>query len=273
MSNGSINSQIARSRDELDQPSISAKAFEPLTGMLFLEAGLEPGMKVLDAFSGAGDVAFLAREIVGPDGHVTGFDQSGAAVAYANERAAFRGLANVEFVEADTQNLPFGREFDAVIGRVVLMYRPDPAADLRALARHLRPGGLAIFQEVDQLTGKTVPPAPLVDQVRTWLLEAFRRAGIKLLMGPDLYTAFRAAGLEPPRMRVDGFIGGAESLPPLIIANVVRTLLPQIEALGIARAGEVEIDTLEERLRADLDATGGIMMAPLLIGAWARLSA
>lgn len=271
MANGSINSQIARSRDELDQPSISARAFEPLTGMLFLEAGLEPGMRVLDTFSGAGDVAFLAREIVGPDGHVTGFDQSSATVAYANERAAFRGFGNVKFVEAKVDNLPFGREFDAVIGRVVLMYRSDPVADLRALVRHLRPGGLAIFQEIDQLTGKTVPPAPLVDLVRTWLFEAFKKAGIGLLMGPQLYTAFRTAGLEPPLMRVDGFIGGAESLPPTIIANVVRTLLPQLEALGIASASEVEIETLEDRMRADLEESGGILMTPLLIGAWARL--
>ncbi|HVI06234.1 MAG TPA: class I SAM-dependent methyltransferase [Sphingomicrobium sp.] len=271
MTIGSINSQIARSRDEADQPSFSARAFEPLTGMLFLEAGLEPGMNVLDAFSGAGDVAFLAREIVGPDGHVTGFDQSSATVAYANERAAFRGIGNIKFLEADIENLPFGREFDAVIGRAVLMYRHDPVADLRSLVGCLRPEGLAVFQEFDQLSGKTIPPARVVDEVREWLLSVFEKAGIELEMGPRLYSAFKAAGLNPPQMRVDGFIGGAESLSPALIANVVRTLLPQLEALGIARAEDVDIDTLENRMRADLERTGGVMRTPLLIGAWSSL--
>ena len=48
-------------------------------------------------------------------------------------------------------------------------------------------------------------------------------------------------------------------------------LLPQAEALGAVSAEEVQIDTLEERMRADLARTGGVMSAPLVIGAWARL--
>ena len=50
-------------------------------------------MNVLDVWSGTGDVAFLAREIVGPYGKVTGFDQSPGTVAFANERAASRGVS------------------------------------------------------------------------------------------------------------------------------------------------------------------------------------
>ncbi len=203
---------------------------------------------------------------------MTGFDQSSATIAYANERAAFRGFNNVRFWEADVENLPFGREFDAVIGRVVLMYRPDPVADLRALVRHLKPAGLAVFQEIDQFGGKTIPPAPIVDEIRRWLLAAFERVGIELEMGPKLYAAFKAAGLDPPRMRVDGFIGGAESPSPMLIANVARTLLPQLDTLGIASVEDVQIDTLEGRMRADLERRGGVMMTPLLIGAWARLA-
>ena len=271
MANGYVEEIIARSREEVDQPGLSARAFEPLTRALFAQAGLQPGMRVLDVNSSAGDVALLAREMVGPDGHVTGFDSSAATIAYANDRAAFRGLANVNFVEAGFDALPFGQEFDAIVGRLVLMYRRDPVADLRALVRCLRPGGLVVFQELDMLPGRTVPPAPVVDDVRAWLLETFVRAGIELDMGSKLYPTFEAAGLNPPEMRVDGFIGGAESVAPALIANVAHMLLPQAEALGAVRAGQVEIDTLEDRMRADLASTGGVMSTPLVIGAWARL--
>ena len=269
MTNDSTESVAARSPVELDQPSLSACAFEPLTRSLFSEAGLEAGMRVLDVCSGVGDVAFLAREIVGSEGHVTGFDRMSAAVIYANERAAFRSLRNVKFVEAEIENLPFGQEFDAIVGRVVLMYRRDPVSDLRNLIRCLRPGGLVIFQELDMLPGKTVPPAAVVDDVRAWLLDTFARAGIELETGSKLYGMYKAAGLNPPQMRVDGFIGGADSIAPALVANVARMLLPQAEALGAVTAKDVQIETLEERIRADLVRTGGVMSTPLLIGAWA----
>jgi hypothetical protein len=171
------------------------------------------------------------------------------------------------------EGLAFGAEFDAVVGRVVLMYRKDPVADLKALLHYLKPGGLVIFQETDLLTGKTVPPSPVVEQIREWMLDAFARAGIEMEMGHKLYQTFKAAGLPPPEMEIDGFIGGVEDISPALFANVVRTLLPQLESMGVATAHEVQIDTLEERMRADLARTGGVMSTPLLIAAWARTAA
>jgi ubiquinone/menaquinone biosynthesis C-methylase UbiE len=271
MTDASLTSEIARSRDELDQPSVSARLLEPFTRQLLVEAGLGPGMRVLDVCSGAGEVALLAREIVGPGGHVTGFDPSAQAVAYASDRAVFRGFGNVEFVEAQLDDLPFGADFDAIVGRVVLAYRRDPVRDLRALGRCLRPSGLLVFQEFDHLSGRTIPPAPLVEEVRHWLIEAFERAGIELQMGPRLYAAFQSAGLPPPRMRLDGLIGGAESVAPMLMESVMRMLLPHLESLGVAMGQAVQVDTLEERIRLDLERTGGILQSSLLIGAWARM--
>ena len=273
MTNGTLTGELVRSRDELDQPSISARMLEPFTRQLFMEAGLRPGMRVLDVCSGAGDVALLVREIVGPDGHVTGFDQSSQSVAYANDRASFRGFGNVGFVEARIENLPFGPDFDAIVGRVVLAYRPNPVSDLQALARCARPGGLIAFQEFDHLSGRTIPPAPVVEQTREWFIGAFERVGIELQMGSKLHATFEAAGLQPPHMRLDGVIGGAQSIAPMLMAGVMRSLMPQLEASGVATAQEMQIETLEERMRLDLMLSGGIMQTSLLIGAWSRLPA
>jgi ubiquinone/menaquinone biosynthesis C-methylase UbiE len=273
MTDGLATGEISRSRDELDHPSLSALAFEAFTRQLLTEASLKPGMRVLDIFSGAGDVALLAGEIVGSDGRVVGFDSAPQSVAYANERAAFRKLGNVGFLEAQIEDLPFGADFDAIVGRIVLGYRRDPARDLQALAGCLRPGGLLVFQELDLLAGRTIPPAPVVEQAREWLIEVFQRIGIDVQMGPKLYSVFVEAGLEPPHMRLDGFIGGAESIAPLFLTHVVEKLLPQLKALGVATAEDMQIETLEERVRLDLMRTGGVMQSPLLIGAWTRLPA
>ena len=271
MTNETSDSAIAPSREELDQPSLSARALEPLTRSFLSQAGVSPGMRVLDVWSGMGDLAFLARKIVGAEGHVTGVDPSSQAVDYARERGAFRGMTNVEFVEAEPDSLRVDQKFDAIVGRAVLAYRSDPARDLRALVRQLRPGGIVAFQEFDLLSAKTIPPSPMIEQVREWLFDAFARTGIEVEMGPKLYATFRAAGLPPPQMRVDGFIGGAESISPALIANVARMLMPVIEGLGVASSDEVQIDTLEEHMRMDLDRSGGVILTPLLIGAWVKL--
>ena len=55
--------------------------------MIFAEAGIRPGMRVLDLGCGAGDVTFVAADLVGPDGSVVGVDRSPQALARAQLRA------------------------------------------------------------------------------------------------------------------------------------------------------------------------------------------
>ena len=50
---------------ELERLQVQARMLEPFTRQLFIEAGLEPGMRVLDVGSGVGDTAFVAAQLVG----------------------------------------------------------------------------------------------------------------------------------------------------------------------------------------------------------------
>ena len=105
------------------------RLFDPLTQRFLRQAGLAPGMRVLDLGSGAGNVARLAAELVGPDGAVVGIERDPAAVELARRRT---DAPNVEYRVGDAETLD-GVEggFDAVVGRLVLMYLKDPAAALR----------------------------------------------------------------------------------------------------------------------------------------------
>lgn len=273
MDNDAFEPVISRSREELDQPSLVARMFEPFTKSWLIEAGLAQNMHVLDVCSGAGDLAFLARDIVGPGGQVTGFDHSVQGVAFANERAEFRGYQNVHFVEADIENLPFGVDFDAIIGRWILSFRQDPVADLQMLVRYLRNGGILAFQDFDHLSARSEPQSSVFEEVHGWAVEAFRRAGVEVQMGSKLYPTFVKAGLPWPRMRVDGFIGGAESIAPMLTVNAVRMLGAQAGSPGPGELESAEIETLEERVRIDLALSDGIIQSSLLIGAWTRLPA
>lgn len=99
-------------------------------------------------------------------------------------------------------------------------------------------------------------------------LETFRRAGTEMEMGLKLYPAFAAAGLPAPSMRAQRPIGGGPDFPGYhYLAASLRSVLPMMEQLDVASAGEVGIETLRERLRDEVVGLGAVIAFP---SAWAR---
>src|SRR5437773_1146189 len=119
----------------------------PITERLFREAGISTGQRVLDIGSGVGDVAMLAARLVGPSGEVLGVERDARSIAKATARADEAGLRNVTFTQSDVSEISSDRPFDAVVGRYILMYLPDPAGVLRSLSRLVRPRGAVAFQD------------------------------------------------------------------------------------------------------------------------------
>jgi hypothetical protein len=54
------------------------------------------------------------------------------------------------------------------------------------------------------------------------------------------------------------------------VAETVRSLLPFLQRLGAVRPEDVEIDTLEARLRAEVIDQDGIRRLPAIVGAWSH---
>ena len=265
---------LGHSSHELDRLRRQAEAFGPFTRALFQQAGIVSGMRILDVGSGSGDVAFLAAEMAGPAGEVIGTDLAPAAVEHANARAQSRGAANVRFLEGNPAEMAFPQPFDAVVGRLVLMYCPDPVSMLRKLARHLRPGGLIVFQDFDLANARSLPPAPTFDRALDWIKRTLAATGARLQLGLELYPLYVAAGLPAPSMRMDAMVGGGPDFGlHEIVTDVVRSLLPAMEKLGIVTAAEADVPTLAARIRDDVVAGKGVALSPALIGAWSRVAA
>jgi len=262
---------LGHSEQELQRLSRQGQALGPFTRQLFEEAGIGRGMRVLDVGCGSGDVAFLAADLVGPSGKVVGVDRERRAVDWANARATSQGITNVNFVEGDPAEMEFDQKFDAMVGRLVLMYYRDPVSALRKLSRHVRPKGLIVFQEMDMANARSLPVAPLFERSVTWIKQTLNATGARTQSGLELYPVFVEAALPGPSMRIDAWIGGGPQCPAYeILADVVKSLLPVMEKLNIANAMEIEISSLAQRMRDEVVALKGVVVSVGFVGAWSR---
>ena len=141
--------------EDLDYPAelanVPEDAVESFAGVAnpWTMGRLEPGERVLDLGSGAGTDSLVAAQMVGEQGHVTGIDMTPQMLGKARAAAAAMGTRNVEFVEAEAEQLPFAdASFDVVVSNGVIDLIPDKDAVFAELHRVLRPGGRVQLADV-----------------------------------------------------------------------------------------------------------------------------
>jgi SAM-dependent methyltransferase len=260
---------LGSDEDELARLDLQGRALAPGTRAIFAAAGIRPGMRVLDLGCGAGDVALVAADMVGPEGYVVGVDQSAQAVARARLRAGQHGLAQVRFVEGDVHDPAPGGPFDVIVERLALMYVPDPAEVVRRQATGLRAGGLVVPIEFDFATARVLPATPLASQAVSWLIEAFPKSGIHSL-GPRLWSVLLQAGLQPlGMMGLQPHFGPGDPDGAGLLAGIIRAALPVMERTGVATAEEIGVETLAQRLADELQMNAAVFAYPILLSAWA----
>jgi ubiquinone/menaquinone biosynthesis C-methylase UbiE len=245
----------------------------PATERLFRAAGIGPGARVLDCGSGGGDVSVILAELVTPSGHVLGIDRDAAQVEAATRRVDDLGLTHVRFQTADLSSPPDG-PFDAIVGRLVLMYQPDVEAVLRTLADRLAPTGVMAFMEYDLDPPDSPimwPRSALVEQMVHWVDAAWEVLGNQTRMGTRLPSLLRSVGLEPqlPHDLVGGVLTGADA-----VVNFLSTMLagiaPVLTGHGIAPEEEVDVESFVERVRAELGPDPVLIVSGPSLAVWAR---
>ena len=264
---------LVHSDREIRRLKHQADIINPITRRILVAAGVAPGMRVLDVGCGAGDVSLLISELVGESGHVVGADRAPAALAAAEQRARAHSIRNISFREGDPATLAFEQQFDAVVGRYVLMFQADPVAMLRGVAQHARPGGIVVFHEPDWSGVRSSPTAPSYDQCCRWIVETFRRTGIETHMGDKLDAVFRAAGLSAPAMHLESVIGGANGGQDWAhqTFELLVTMCPEVTARGVASELEIKITGLEQRMQHEIEA-GSVIVGRSEVGAWSHVA-
>jgi SAM-dependent methyltransferase len=255
---------LGHSERELRRLATQAELVDPITRSFFAEAGIAPGMRVLDVGTGAGDVAFLAAELVGDEGTVVGVDRAEAALARARERAEARGAGNVSFELGDPVELSLGA-FDAVIGRYVLQFQGEPGAMLRGLAEKLRPGGVVVFHELDWTGFRSYPRVEAWDHLCERIVEAVGNQVTSTRAGVELPSLFAQAGLPPPETRLVALTGSGTTGAPLVrrIVDIALTAVPSLDEPGADALARQIVDESAER--------GSLLIGPFELAAWAYM--
>jgi hypothetical protein len=113
----------------------------------------------------------------------------------------------------NSRGIRFDEGFDAIVGRLILMYYPDPIDAMRKLLAHLRPAGIVAFQEFDASGCKSHPASPTYERCTNWIIRTLHLTGAHTHVGLKLDRICQSSGLPAPILRLDGVIGGGPSAP------------------------------------------------------------
>jgi ubiquinone/menaquinone biosynthesis C-methylase UbiE len=148
-----------------DYPTI-AEFVAPVSEHLVRACNVGPGQRVLDVASGTGSSAIPAAQT---GAQVIASDLTPELFESGRARAAELGV-ELEWVEADAENLPFGdAEFDVVMSAIGAMFAPHHEAVARELLRVTKPGGTigmanwtpeGLIGQMFKVMGPYAPPPP-----------------------------------------------------------------------------------------------------------------
>jgi demethylmenaquinone methyltransferase/2-methoxy-6-polyprenyl-1,4-benzoquinol methylase len=161
-------------------------------------SGVRRGWQVLDSAGGTGDLAAHFAKLVGSQGRVVVADINAAMLQVGQDRLANQGLVgNVEFVQADAENLPFvDDQFDLITIAFGLRNVTHKEAALASMFRVLKPSGRLLILEFSKVTPWLKPlydfysfkALPLMGRLIANDADSYRYLAESIRMHPDQET-------------------------------------------------------------------------------------
>jgi SAM-dependent methyltransferase len=201
-----------------------------LTDLLHSDTFYPEGSLVLEPGCGVGAQTVTLAER-SPGAKLFSVDISSVSVAEAEKKVREAGLNNVQFRQADINDLPFNKEyFDHIFVCFVLEHLKDPAKILGILKEYLRPGGTITVIEGDHGSAFFYPESEAAQAAINFLSMIQKNAGGNALIGRELYPLLKDAGygeicVSPRMVYADG------SRPEMVEGFTKKTFTAMIEGV------------------------------------------
>ena len=162
------------------------------------------------------------------------------------------------------------KPFDAAVGRFILMFLPDPVSVLRSVVRLVHPGGVVAFQEPSWTVMLALGARlPLWFRVRQLIHEILLRSGTNPEMGLALYPIFQEVGLPAPKMHLEMPLGNDAAFIGLT-SDLLCSLRPLADQHKVSLKELGDLDTLPDRICAEVAAANTVASLIAMVGAWSR---
>ncbi len=178
---------------------LSRQARASVSRPRLLDAGLGPGMRVIDVGCGSGAVIPELLELVGDSGQVTGVDLSDARLDEARRLVGTDPRVTLARAALPATALP-SDGWDFVWSQYVVEYFADPVPALAELVRLARPGGRVTVAEVDRAGLDFWPVPELVARGKGAFLAALAQTGFDIEAGRKVFHHFKRLGLGDVRV-------------------------------------------------------------------------
>src|SRR5262249_9535505 len=203
---------------------------------------------------------------------VIGVERDASSIARAQARVKAAGVDNVSFLESDVTDVRASGPFDAIVGRFILMYLPDPASTLRSLAKLLRPQGAIAFLEPSWAAVRGLAAhLPLYSDFTDAIIDSFKASGVDPEIGTGMLRAFVKAGLPKPAMSIETVLGSDADFTQAL-CDILQSLEPRARQNGISFERLGDLHTFGARLHAEIQSSGDpISWLGGNVAAWCRL--
>lgn len=246
---------------------ILSRVMHQSTSALLDQLGIAGELVCLDVGCGGGDVTQELARRVAPKGMAIGADIDATKIEIARREAAELGINNIEFRLLDIREQQPAPRFDLVYARFLLTHLPNPVDAVDAIYAALKPGGLAVIEDIDASGCFVFPASRAFWRFHELYCTAVRKRGGDPNIGPRLPMLLKDAGFAKVNFSVVqpmALEGEAKLLNPLTMENIADA------AVEAKLTSHTEIAALVEELYSFAADPNTLAGAPRVVQTWGR---
>ncbi|MFA7369979.1 MAG: methyltransferase domain-containing protein [Kiritimatiellales bacterium] len=185
-----------KNAEELARLKMQATVAIDIEREIWGNAGLKPGMNVLDLACGPGFIGCELARVVG-GGTVTGVDISEELIFTAHQARVSEKVANVSFRLGNVYELDLPENaFDFVYARFLFQHLEKPELALKNILRVLKPDGILCVLDIDDNWTSFAPESEAFVKFIRKAGAGQKRKGGNRLIGSQLFGLLNNAGFK-----------------------------------------------------------------------------